>query len=489
MAESLQHLVDHFQKEYIDGTEDAKADFLADVESWARVHGLVMGNGQPTPVTLVGHPVKKRVFEKALESGPLFARLVHAVSKDAAYIKQALRRVTDPFTVRLLSILDEVEKGGVKQTLAMGIHRSDYMIHQGDKLQQVEINTISSAFGALSHQMSSFHTHLIHQWAHSRGGQASEHMDRALVSRAALPNHSLAEIVELFGAAVYEYSVRVHKPLHSQRQIAVLMIVQPGERNSVDQRWLQYAMEEKHQIRLLRHSLAYVEQHASVGGNGTLIMDGFEIAVAYYRAGYTPNDYPTENEWNARLKVEKSLAIKCPSIAYHLVGTKKMQQVLAMPDQVERFLTNPEEAEAIRACFAGLFSLDDGDQGVQEIIQKAIAHPHTYVMKPQREGGGNLLANDEMVHALKTMTPLERSDYILMERIEPESHRTILFRDSQYTITPCIAELGVYCTILADNTDEVVNSCNGWLLRSKPETVEDGGVAAGRAYLDSPYLY
>jgi hypothetical protein len=46
MAEFLQPLVDHFQREFLEGTEDAKADFTADVESWARVHGLVMGNGQ-----------------------------------------------------------------------------------------------------------------------------------------------------------------------------------------------------------------------------------------------------------------------------------------------------------------------------------------------------------------------------------------------------------------------------------------------------------
>jgi glutathione synthase len=444
---------------------------------------------KPTPVTLVGHPIKKRVFEQALEVGPLFGRLVHAVSQDHDYIRAALKNVSDPFTVRLLSIMNEVDKEGEKQHLAMGIHRSDYMIHRGEKLQQVEINTISSAFGALSHQMSSFHTHLIHQWGHLKDGKASEHLNHGLLSRAALPNPSLAQIVDLFGSAVYQYCARVHKPQRSKKTVAVLMIVQPGERNSIDQRWLQYAMESKHQIRLLRHCLSYVDTNATIESNGTLVLDGFEIAVAYYRAGYTPNDYPTESQWNARIKVEKSLAIKCPNIAYHLVGTKKMQQVLALPNQVERFLTNPDESSAVRSCFAGLFSLDEGDKGVDEVIKKALEHPHAYVMKPQREGGGNLLANEEMVEALKTMSPKRRSDYILMERIEPEAHRSILFRDSQYTITPCIAELGVYCLMLADQTDEIVNNSDGWLLRSKPESVEDGGVAAGRAFLDSPYLY
>lgn len=46
MSDSMQDLVKHFQTEFVDGSEDAHADFLADVESWARVHGLVMGNGQ-----------------------------------------------------------------------------------------------------------------------------------------------------------------------------------------------------------------------------------------------------------------------------------------------------------------------------------------------------------------------------------------------------------------------------------------------------------
>ena len=43
-----------------------------------------------------------------------------------------------------------------------------------------------------------------------------------------------------------------------------------------------------------------------------------------YRAGYTPNDYFGEVEWSARRMLEQSLAIKCPSIAYHLAGTKKV---------------------------------------------------------------------------------------------------------------------------------------------------------------------
>jgi len=36
--------------------------------------------------------------------------------------------------------------------------------------------------------------------------------------------------------------------------------------------------------------------------------------------------------------MEQSSAIKCPSISYHLVGTKKIQQELAKPGVLERYL-------------------------------------------------------------------------------------------------------------------------------------------------------
>jgi hypothetical protein len=41
-------------------------------------------------------------------------------------------------------------------------------------------------------------------------------------------------------------------------------------------------------------------------------------------AGYVPDQYPTDTEWEARRMMELSLAIKCPSINYHLAGTKKV---------------------------------------------------------------------------------------------------------------------------------------------------------------------
>ena len=56
--------------------------------------------------------------------------------------------------------------------------------------------------------------------------------------------------------------------------------------------------------------------------------------------------------------IERSMAIKCPSIAYHLVGTKKVQQVLATSGVVEKFIDDSEVQRQIRDTFTGLYSLD-----------------------------------------------------------------------------------------------------------------------------------
>ena len=76
------------------------------------------------------------------------------------------------------------------------------------------------------------------------------------------------------------------------------------------------------------------------------------VSVAYYRAGYTPDDYPTELEWSAREIIEHSLATKCPTVGYQLAGTKKIQQVLCEENVLEKFLPR-KKSDLLRKCFAG----------------------------------------------------------------------------------------------------------------------------------------
>ena len=85
-----------------------------------------------------------------------------------------------------------------------------------------------------------------------------------------------------------------------------------------------------------------------------------QLIVLFNCFRYTPDQYPSEVEWSARLMLERSLAIKCPSIHYHLAGTKKVQQRLAEKGMLEYFFPGPENAakvEKIRSIFTGLYEL------------------------------------------------------------------------------------------------------------------------------------
>ena len=78
---------------------------------------------------------------------------------------------------------------------------------------------------------------------------------------------------------------------------------------------------------------------------------------------------PTELEWKGRLKVERSLAVKCPSIGYHLVTAKKIQQAIAAPEVLDRFLDDVEVKKRLSRTFTGLYPLDDTEQGRQAILK------------------------------------------------------------------------------------------------------------------------
>ena len=80
--------------------------------------------------------------------------------------------------------------------------------------------------------------------------------------------------------------------------------------------------------------------------------------MIYFRCGYSPDQYFGDKEWNARLMMERSLAIKSPSIHYHLAGTKKVQQQLAVNGVLEKYFDDSKKVDKIRGIFTGLYSLD-----------------------------------------------------------------------------------------------------------------------------------
>lgn len=401
---------------------------------------------------------------------------------------------------RLYKVHLDVKKEGFVQNLSLGLFRSDYMIHVDSSsatsppvIHQVEFNTVASSFGGLSTLVSQLHRYLLRIDAYPQTGH--------LITEDNLPvNHSAQGLACGLAAAHKAYG-----PGGGGRKTVVLFIVQPGERNVFDQRWLEYNLLEKHDIQAHRISLSEVPNLITLDSitraliyhpphaPGVLI----EVSTVYFRAGYGPGDYPSELEWVARTTLEYSKAIKCPSVITQLAGTKKVQQVLAMEGVVERFIADPKVAERIRSTFAAIHPLDTSPAGLAA-RKMALNSPEKYVLKPQREGGGNNIYRSKIPDFLRSIPESHWSGYILMELIEPPNLENIIIRNGETLGGGVIGELGVYGTVLwrdgeGDQRGKgiqaiISNEESGWLLRTKGRASEEGGVAAGFGSVDGVLL-
>ncbi|CAL8166471.1 unnamed protein product [Prunus armeniaca] len=450
---------------------------------WSSLHGLVVGDKSVqrsgkvpgvgmvhAPFALLPMPFPESHWKQACELAPIFNELVDRVSLDAKFLQDSLSRTkkSDAFTSGLLDIHSKMQEINKKEDIRLGLHRSDYMLDEQTKLLlQIEMNTISCSFPGLGCLVSDLHRSLLNHYGEFLG----------LDSKRVPNNPAASQFVEALAKAWTEYN---------NPRAVVMFVVQADERNMYDQHWLSALLKEIHNVSTLRKTLAEIDTEGELLPDGTLVVGGQAIAVVYFRAGYTPNDYPSESEWRARLLMEQSSAIKCPSISYHLAGTKKIQQELVKPNVLERFVDNKEDIAKLRKCFAGLWSLDDSD-----IVKDAIERPGLYVMKPQREGGGNNIYGNDVREALVRLQK-EGSEadaaYILMQRIFPIVSRTLLMRNGICYKDDTVSELGIYGAYLRNKEKVILNDQCGYLMRTKAASSDEGGVAAGFAVLDSLYL-
>lgn len=287
----------------------------------------------------------------------------------------------------------------------------------------------------------------------------------------------------------------------------VIFLVQEGERNIFDQRHIEHQLS-RASIPVFRLTFADILAGTHVADNpqrpllyrlpaNRRQIVNFEVAVVYLRAGYGPADYPDKDAWEARYRLERSAAIKCPTVLTQLAGTKKVQQVLAVPQSspsapsiLRKFLHDDDEAEVneLQKTFTSIYPMDASAAGL-EARRKALdaKECQAYVLKPQREGGGNNIYRGAIPDFLKTIPESHWASYILMELIEPPPMENLILRNGLLETGGVISELGIYgaCLWNQQTGHMLYNEMAGYLLRTKGEASEEGGVAAGYGCMDS----
>lgn len=319
----------------------------------------------------------------------------------------------------------------------------------------------------------------------------------------------------------------MHLPIVSHvslicRSSCILFVVQAGERNVFDQRWLEYELLEKYVQTLTidkfilsqtRHSISVIRQTFDELAKSAILdpstqalhvapppgLSPAEISTIYFRAGYTPTDFPTAAQWSTRFLLERSRAIKCPSIPLQLAGGKKVQQVLTESGILEQYLCDKKwgddvftqiEVDDIKNSWMGMWGLDEDDG-----ITRARRLASSLVLKPQREGGGNNIYKGDIPAFLDALPLKEREAWIAMELIvPPRGTSNYLVRagggPESAVRTEVVSELGIFGWALFGGAaaGKVKEKEIGWLVRTKGKDSNEGGVAAGFSVLDSLVL-
>jgi glutathione synthetase len=404
----------------------------------------------------------------------------------------------DDFVRNLWEIHQELKHSYI-QPVSLGLFRSDYMVHADQStshldIKQVEFNTIASSFGGLSTQATK-----IHQYLYTNGfyGPSPSLND--------FPSNNAAQGLAsgiLFAHKKYNELI----PESHQLPRCILFVVQDGERNAFDQKHLENVISAAG-VKVFRIVFQRILDETSLDEKQTLIYQQpqypslkYEVTTVYYRAGYAPTEYISDRDWKARFQVERSKAIKCPTVLTQLAGLKKVQQVLATPPTAQIntlspfFKNNPDEEALVRKTFVPMYPLDGSPAGLEG--RQLATNPQTarkFVLKPQREGGGNNIYRDDIPIFLEKTPQQQWEAYVLMEMIEPPPQRNTIHRNGQTKKGGVICELGIFGACVWENSADGsvkihYNEEVGHLLRTKGDESYEGGVAAGFGALDSPLL-
>ncbi|XP_067652119.1 glutathione synthetase-like [Haliotis asinina] len=430
---------------------------------------------QHFPFTLFPSVVPRTCFQEAVDCMLDFNTLIHKVAHDHNFLENSLKNVleVDEFTQGLWKIYTQVREEGYTQPLSLGLFRNDFMIDALDpdhiQIKQVEINTIAAGASSLGSLLV-----LLHRFTLDMIGKYYD-KEEVLNNNASLG--TAWGLLKAWG-------------LYRRKRAVILFVVRETESNIFDQRHLEFKVFSLNPgVRVLRRTYLDIYNGASLTEDKRLLVDGDEVAVVYLRAGYAPDDFPTHKEWDARLKLERSLAVKCPSIQYHLAGLKKIQQELTLPGSVEQFIKDPAAVRRIRATFVKQYSLDLGPEG-DKGVELGRNDPHMYVLKPQREGGGhNLYGNDIRTFLERHHNSKERNAYTLMERIFPKANKNYLVTPgTPFALSDVISEIGIYGVFIGSANEVKINMQCGHMLRTKLLGTDESGLRTGHACLDTPFL-
>ncbi|CAF0826520.1 unnamed protein product [Brachionus calyciflorus] len=430
------------------------------------------------PFTLVPSPFPRRELDFAIKIQNAWNILLMKCSNNLNLIYEALKEIIDKdeMTSKLWQICKKANQEENKQPITLNIMRLDYLIDKnkisnGSKtaLSQVEINSFACGGCGVPDKLKELHKYMLHI---TDNDEFIHKMDTT-----SLYDNIVDSLLEAWS-------------LYGNPNAHILLVIRNVKFTYSDHRLIEYRIFEKvPTIKFLRLKFSEIYERAKLDDKRRLFIDGHEIGLIYYRAGFDPTDYLSEEDYEARLLLERSMAIKAPRIEFQLMTSKKFQQYLYESRILEEYIDDKEIVDSIRSTFVKqyCFRKESKNEKIFELVEKDYEN---WVLKSPREGRCHNLFGQDIKNFLSKTDREELEKYVLMERIKPiESTNFVIHQIRKCQKIHMNCELGVFGIAIGDSSGNIhLNKYGGCLLKSKDANFNEGGIMAGYGAFDSIYF-
>jgi glutathione synthase len=210
------------------------------------------------PISLFPANIPEPFFTYAITIQPLLNTLIEKMARDHQMIHKVLEPFaeTDSFPKRLLEVSSKFHAFPYQQKHFLGIIRSDYMLDSlKKKLLMVEYNTIASSFGVLSDRLNGLQQYLFKKYPEIFSKTFS-------LSKLALSNNFIENSTAAFSKCIELYKESVNSG--KERDVYMAVIIQGDERNVYDQKLLEIALFNKHDIKSMRVTFKEVSENGVI---------------------------------------------------------------------------------------------------------------------------------------------------------------------------------------------------------------------------------
>jgi glutathione synthase len=248
------------------------------------------------------------------------------------------------------------------------------------------------------------------------------------------------------------------------------MVVEADEDNIFDQAKVARALEALGS-RVLRLTLTDIDGLLDRSRAPACWLRGIgPVQVLYFRTGYNLADYLDGQADTGRLlhlrgELETLNVTLAPTIALQLASAKAVQ--------ASWYADGNSGVAAAALDTEQLFLDDDRVSAIQDWSG--------WLLKSQGEGGGNVIQGDAIPARIQALAAREKSDWLLMRRIEllPRTGPVPMLRQGTLEfVQQLVSELGLF--VLGDDLRD-----GGYLLRSKPAHALETGVHRGEGMIDA----